>query len=230
MSTTETRTAQDVYEAVRAILEDEIGPDIIDGMVVTDLISGYAEPGYGSDESVIVLGNWNPARFPREGDAPLTDEENIGPRLAERLEAAGAELEWLDEWYSCQECYRAVRSQADSYSWKPYWVMANGCEIICADCARQDPETYLEEYVNNANNAVTWLTSAEMVAAGWEQWEPGNPQQYQNGWHPGQNDNPHDILAEVHRETNGTDVVFLLDASGQFDVHFSAWIRADSGE
>lgn len=229
MSTTETRTPHEIYDAVRAILLEELGEEWGDGYTVMDVMEGYAEPGYGPDDAVVVMGNWNPKRFVREGDAPLTDDENVGPRVADRLVEAGAEIEWYDEWARCGGCYRAVRTSGDSYSWKPYYVMTE-CEITCADCAREDVETYLEGYINNPSNAVTWIGPAEMVAAGWEQWEPGNPQQYENGWHPGQNDNPHDIMAEIHRANPDAEVVFLIDSNGQFDIRFSAWIRADRGE
>lgn len=220
-------TATDTYDAVRAILADELGEEWGDGYTVMDVVSGYAEPGYGSDESVVVMGNWNPKRFPRGDDAPLTHEENVGPRLAERLENVGAELEWYDEWATCGECYRAVRTQGDSYSWKPYYVMGE-CEFTCADCAREDVDTYLEGYVNNPQNAVTWCGPVELNAAGWEQYAPGDPQQYQNGWHPGQTDNPHDILDGILADDPDAEVIFLLDANSQFYMEFSAWVKVEA--
>lgn len=222
-------TATETYDAVRAILLEELGEEWGDGYTVMDVVTGYAEPGYGSDDAIVVMGNWNPKRFPREGDAPLTHDENTGPRLAERLENVGAELEWYDEWMTCGGCYRAVRSQGDSYSWKPYYVMAE-CEITCADCAREDVDTYLEEYVNNPQNAVTWCGPAELTAAGWEQYAPGDPQQYQNGWHPGMTDNPHEILDAILGENPDAEVIFLLDANSQFYMEFSAWVKVDGDD
>lgn len=224
MSDTATLNDLPTYEAVRAILLDELGEEWGDGYTVMDVIDGCAEPGYEPDGSIVVLGNWNPKRYPRGDDAPLTEAENLGPRLADRLTEVGAEIEWYDEWTQCHECYRAVRTQGDSCHWKPFYVMAE-CEMICADCARQDVDTYLENYVNNPQNAVTWCGPAELEAAGWEQYAPGNPQQYENGWHHGQDDNPNEILSGILAENEDAEVVFLLDENSQFYMRFSAWVK-----
>lgn len=212
---------------VANILERETGERYGDGYVVTDVVVGYAEPGYGSEDAVIVLGNWNPRRFPRVGEPELTPEENLGPRLAELLEEAGAELEWSDEWYRCEDCYRAFRSQADSYSWKMFGTIVNECEPVCANCLRADVSDYLDEYRNDPNNAVTWARPADMTAAGWVQWNPnGEPEQYEAGWHPGQDDDPRRILDSIREETE-QDVVFLVNGVGQFDLRYSAWIEGE---
>lgn len=221
----DTATTSNIFDIIR----DELGDDneYGDGYVVMDVVHGYAEPGYGSDESVVVLGNWNPKRFPRGDDAPLTDDENVGPRLADRLVEAGADIEWYDEWATCGECYRAVRVHGDSYSWKPYYVMGEG-ELTCADCAVADLDTYLAGLVNNPDNCVTFCGPAELTEAGWEQYAPGDPQQYQNGWHRGMNDNPHDILDAILGENPDAEVVFLLDANSQFYTEFSAWVKVEA--
>lgn len=73
-------------EKVSRLLTFALGEPYGDGYTVTDVIRGYAEPGYGSDDSVIVLGNWNPKRWPRDGEPALTPEENLGPRLADALD------------------------------------------------------------------------------------------------------------------------------------------------
>lgn len=218
-----TRTVRErAARLIRAATGEEWG----DGYIVTDVVTGYAEPGYGSDESVVVFGDWNPPRFPREGDAPLTRAESLAPRLADALERVGANIEWLDEWSTCSECYRAVRTQSDAYSWKPFYSWVNECEIVCADCLREDINQSLDDVgaIDNADYCVTWCSDSELELAGWTQWEPSDPHTYENGWHPGQDDDPAAILASIKRETDA-DVVFRLHESSQFYITFRAYTR-----
>ncbi len=213
-----------IYDNVRQTLDNEFGSDYGDGYTVTDVIIGYAEPGYGSDEEIVVLGNWNPKRFPREGEEPLTHEENLGPRLAEELSLIGANTEWLDEWTSCGNCHRAMRVEPDSYGWKLYGLFLEG-EYVCADCIRQDMDFYLESYINDPERAITWCDSQALELEGWTQWESHNPHAYESGFFPGQNDDPKIILAYIHKWEPNSEVVFLIDNVGQFDIRFSAFIR-----
>lgn len=219
-------------ERAARLVEIATGERWGDGMLVTDVIVGCAEPGYcSSNDVVLVLGDWNPKRYQRGNDAPLTKAENIGPRLARALETAGAETLWLDEWTRCDGCHRAVRTKADSYSWKPSYARVNECEILCRECLLENVNDSLTagDYVNNADNAVTWCDSAELSAAGWTQWESHRPHTYESGWFDGQTDDPREIFGEIRRET-AADVVFLLDESSQFYIKFSAWTRNDDRE
>ena len=51
-----------IAEAAGRLIKVATGEEYGDGEVVTALAIGYAEPGYGTDETVVVLGNWNPPR------------------------------------------------------------------------------------------------------------------------------------------------------------------------
>lgn len=228
--TTETKG---VVEQVGDLLERELGERWGDGDIVTDVISGYAEPGYGGDDAVIVLGNWNGqtrtsgwSKYSPEHAPLFAWTDRTGPMLADALEELGAEIEWLDEWTSCSECYRAVRTVENSYSWKPFYAWIGDCDIVCGNCLRKD-EGFLEagEYINEPTRCVTWADSSLLEEWGWVKWEPGDEHDYENGWCEGQNDDPKLILAEILRRDEDAKVVFLLDSTGQFDIHFSAWTK-----
>lgn len=208
--TTDTMSAADIMLATIDDLGIEWGEHELDYCI------GYAEPGYGATDTVVVFADWNATEL-----APLADT----------IEATdGAGLEWSDEWHRCDECYRAVRIEPDSYSWRPYYAWVNECEIICADCLREDVAGNLEQYRNDPDNAVTWASHADMVAAGWERWAPADPRTFETGWHPGQTDDPRSVLDMIREETDA-DVVFLIDSTGQFDMRWSAWVeREDAGE
>lgn len=197
-----------------------------DGDMVTDLCVGYAEPGYGSDDAVVVFGNWNPKRFPRGDDEPLRKSESLPVRLGNALTAIGVECEWLDEWAVCEDCRRAMRTQPDSYGWTMYGAFVeDACGYVCADCMVQDPESYLTDYLNEPTRAITWCEPKDLADIGFDKWEPGNPQDYENGFHPGQTDDPKEILSEILEIHPDAEVAFFIDGVGQFDVRFSAWVR-----
>lgn len=223
-----TDTATNIRSVVEAAITDDLG-ELYDGYVVMDIYDGYTEPGYytDTDSGVVVSGDWNPKRFVRQGDPPLTRDENIGPRLAEALELLGADVVWHDEWVRCCECELAMRCQPDSYSWTMYGAFVMS-DYVCADCMVEDLDSYLEDYVNDSDRAVTWCDGNVMADNGWTKWEPRNPHTYETGWHPGQNDKPKPILAEIHREDSNTQVVFLIDTVGQFDMRWSAWTKKEN--
>lgn len=213
-----------ILDRTIGVLKRELGEEFVDGYTVMDLIVGCAEPGYYDDDTVMVMGNWNPTRWVNEGGAPLTDMENLGPRLADMLEEIGAECEWYDEWVQCEECRRAFRGQPDSYSWTMYgaWVEYG---YVCAECLNADVESYLDDYIDNPDNAIVWCEPSTLIENGWEQWEPNDPHQYENGWHPGQTDDPRVILREIKDVNDDLQVVFLIDSVGQFDMRFTAWTK-----
>lgn len=219
-------TASKVSHLLRLVTGEDYG----DGEIVTDVIHGYAEPGYPTDpETVIVLGNWNAKRYPGPDDAPLTLAENLGPRLFDALTRLGAECEWLDEWAQCQECYRAVRTTENSYSWKPSYVWFED-SFVCADCAIAMGADALTDYVNDASKCVTWCEPSHVESLGFEQWESDDPHEYASGWHPGQTDDPTAILAEIQREHPDAEVVFFLTESSQFYIRFAAYVRIPEDE
>lgn len=222
------------HELIGRIIEIALGEKYGDGYIVTDVCTGYAEPGYGrSDDAIVVFGNWNDKRpaygwnvknqaGDRYTSAPnITKADTLPSRLARVLEAAGAEIEWLDEWSQCSHCYRAVRTEPDSYSWTPYFAWVGECEIVCADCLRANPDWIIDEYINNPEKALTVLGVDELTTLGFVQHDA----RYESGWY-GREDNPTEILKGILKfAPEGTEVVFTIDSVGQFDAHFSAWLR-----
>ncbi len=97
---------------------------------------GYAEPGYSCGPEGIYFGNWNE---PDNYDSVMKDrvpvsDANILPRLGDCLEKNGAEVEWSDEWSTCSDCGKAMRTSPDSFWWKFAGVEKKG-EYYCKECA-----------------------------------------------------------------------------------------------
>ncbi len=77
----------------------------------------YAEPGYTQPKKGIFFANWN----------------HLPAKLGDILERMGFECEWSDEWTTCEDCNRAVRTQPDSHGWTPAYAYVDGAEL-CRSC------------------------------------------------------------------------------------------------
>jgi hypothetical protein len=164
----------------------------------------YAEPGYTNPESGILFANWNAC----------------SRRVMDLLEQAGYECEWEDEWTTCGECGKALRTSPDSYSWLPSYVDYE-CEYICHDCI--DPESYLESIEDNPRKAVT--PDIDPTEYGYILLDDS----FENGFHPGQNDDPAKISKELHAKGYKR-LLFKIDGKGQFDISFSVYHKPEGEE
>lgn len=181
-----------------------------------ELYTDYAEPGYTTPESgVIALGNWNSVdRYDSETNSRV-EVSNLPERIGKLFERIGIELEWSDEWSGCSSCGKLIRTQPDSYDYKPsYWI--NEGEILCVDCI--DPSEYLESLEGNHETCCTMFDPSEY---GYTQY---NTDSYQNGFYPGMNDKPETIARQL-RDNGYTRFVFNLDQTSQFNLDFSVYIH-----
>jgi hypothetical protein len=225
-------------DKARLLIKVATGEEYGDGMLVTDISSDYAEPSYNltSADGIVVYGNWNDKRTLVDGEWITTSKTDTLPsRLCDALENIGADIEWCDEWTNCAECYKAMRTQADSYGWTMYGAFWED-GYVCADCLKEHLADFIEgeDYINNASKCLMPMFESDLEALGFIQWEAGNEHTYESGWHPGQDDNPKDILASIleGKDEDDVQVVFLLNSVGQFDMRFSAYVKVedDNGE
>lgn len=157
----------------------------------------------------ILIGNWN----------------NVSDRLQDYLDQAGFDLFYDDEYiidYNDSTCYRIC---ADSYDWKPLYILndwTNG-EIIPIKDIEQDPDLadeYIIDYLMNNDRAVSKADiEKDLDRLGFKSIED----QFESGFHYGQTDDPRKILK--HYNDLGYDLVFSGYDSSQFYITFKAHIR-----
>ena len=184
--------------------------------VVTD---GYVEPGYGDPETAVVTGDWNydlekriVARFV-DKDADEGEMLTVG----EALTKLGCECEWSDEWATCSDCGRLVRTQPDSYGWtRSYWDSPAGY-THCHECVKEDPEEYLEWLAGNDRAADT--LDIGLKEHGFVKFQGD----FENGLHEGQASDPK-LVGKALRAKGISRYVFVIDGCGQFDLRFSVWV------
>jgi hypothetical protein len=169
----------------------------------------YAEPGYLAPEKGIIIGNWNPACGFNVDKA--TQGRDPVSKLARVLEAQGCELEWSDEWDTCCDCGKAVRTSGDCYQWTPYFRIVNECERVCLDCL--DPEEYLASIEDDTASACPPQIDPEKF--GYIKYNGD----FETGFHPGQTDDPKTVLKKMH-DAGMTGIVFKIAEQSQF---YTVW-------
>ena len=163
----------------------------------------YVEPGYDNPKREVLFANWN----------------NWPTRLTDILETVGYACEWEDEWTTCDYCGGAARMAPNSYDWQASILVTDGDEI-CRDCMDWEDECQRRE--DDSNRAVpSYVNPSEHGYV-----RLSDPREFENGFHPGQNDKPENILQALHAQGK-RGILFRISGKGQFDVSFETWIRED---
>lgn len=221
-------------DKARLLIKVATGEEYGDGMLVTDIASDYAEPSYNltSADGIVVFGDWNDKRELVDGQwITHTKRDSLPSRLCDALENIGADIEWCDEWTTCTDCHKAMRTQSDSYSWTMYGAFwSDG--YVCADCLKEHLADFIEDedYINNASKCLMPEFKSDLEALGFSQWESNDPHTYESGWHPGQDDSPKEVLEAIKANNDELEVVFLLNSVGQFDMRWSAYIKTPESD
>lgn len=164
----------------------------------------YANPDYDSGIGVVV-GNWN------------TTPRGFGSAV----EAAGYVIDWEDEVSGCEGCNRAIHTTPSYYEDTPAYAIVRECEMLCFDCLKDEAEEWLESLENNPRQAVN-VRGIDPAEYGYVKVEG----EFENGFHPGQDDKPADIYNRLHSKYSR--LLFVIDSTGQFDIAFSVWTKAES--
>lgn len=210
-----------VIDAALRTAKTPLGTNAIEDMMV--YTEGYAEPGYDVPEcGIVVLGNWNSISMYDRELGKFVDIDTIPVRLATILERMGADTQWSDEWASCYDCGKLVRTKPNCYGWMQAYAENEDGDIQCLHCI--DPLEHLEriEGDNRRCNTVHTINPADHGYVKLDQ-------EFEHGLHPGQDADPGMIGAAL-RELGITRYLFNMDDVGQFDQTFSVWVHESEAE
>ncbi len=161
---------------------------------------GCKEPGY--DDKPVIMADWN----------------KVPKHVFDKLESLGYACEWLDEWATCAECNKAVRTSPNSYDWTSAYVIQDG-DLLCLDCV--DAQAYYESIENRSD-----VAASNEFAHHYKPEDYGyvkvNEDHYINGLH-GIVDDPKQILGDLLSDDPEGRFVFTLDYTSQFEVGFSVY-------
>ena len=161
--------------------------------------------------------------IPTQDEPPflIMDTNNsITSRIGDILDIRNIEHGFDDEYAICEECNKAIRTQADSYHWKADFNMGDGF-IICGDCVRSETayiEDYLSSRINNPGNCNTLLDNDTLERQGFKRIN-GYP--YETGFFSHMDDDPTKIYDELKDKYR--DILFSLAEQSQFYLSFDVY-------
>lgn len=139
-------------------------------------------------------------------------------------EVLEVEVVFSDEYTTCSDCGKIIRTSPDSYHWQPDYYFGDGF-IACNQCFNDNEdyqEAYIEDKINDPKQAINGLVTEEQIEElGFVKFNA--EESYENGWYEGQTDNPEEIYDALSQKFE--EVVFLISGVGQFDIHFDAFVR-----
>lgn len=199
-----------------ACAKTQAGKDRIDEITFA---KDYAERGYSLDHgnTLIVFGNWNDITEYKDGKSVTVD--TTPSRICTLLEKAGCNIEWSDEWTTCDDCGLAVRTSGDSYGWKAGYVI-DDFGVTCQDCLKKDPAEYLEGLEGNCNSAVT--VDVDLAENGYKLVQEG----FENGLHEHMAASPK-LIGKALNAQGLSRFIFTIDENSQFYSTFSVWLHED---
>lgn len=173
-----------------------------------------------------VMVTWNETRYwikadSREqikaADKDLYETGLFDVTAGERILDSIFEIGFSDEYTECYSCGKLIRTAPDCYSWDPDFLMTD-CEILCSDC--YDDGVVIDLYLNDPDMALSkGMLKEPLESHGFRLF---NDFEFENGWHPGQNDKPQDILKNL---PDGLDYIFEISENSQFYIKFNLWVR-----
>jgi hypothetical protein len=166
--------------------------------------TAYGERGYSNPELGILFADWNP----------------ISRTVQDYLEEAGYALEWSDEWYVDHENDKAWRTSGNSYHWVCSVRFCDGYVLTPDD----DISAWIDECaVDSPNDVIStlpdWITPDDILEQGYELFADN----LENGFHPGQTDNPQDVTKKA-LASGAQSVLFRISEHSQFYVVFECYV------
>lgn len=141
---------------------------------------------------------------------------DLDPRIEDLLRQKGYETYFSDSLASCDNCYKFCNLY---YGDQELPVVIND-ELFCPNCVRSDfQDEYVELLINDPSIANHLLNDKILESYGFKLFK----NDLASGLHPGQNDDPKKIFNAIKDKFN--QIIFSIDNVGQFDVHFSIWIK-----
>lgn len=185
-----------------------------------DYCQGYAEPGYElrDKKDLIYFADWN-----------QVDDEMMS-HIEEHFM-----IEWSDEWACCDDCGKAVRTQPDGWGWQPYYHIFD-CEIYCFDCIDNNNDLQLsliDELIIKGNEVDIDKDKVNFHLLQMEHFDLKdhgfqllNENQFENGFHPHQTDDPVKILKGLDPQfLKSNHFIFRQSSSSQFSIGFDLHYR-----
>lgn len=128
-------------------------------------------------------------------------------------------IEWgfSDEFAMCDLCENIVHLYPDYIGDPPdYWINKKTGEIICSDCVKDDPESYINYLTNNFRSCNFILPVETLQKFGFKKYNKCFNTSY---------DNPKEVMKELRKDYE--QVIFNAISEGMFEVDYEAWVKEE---
>lgn len=172
---------------------------------------------------------------PGEGNEKMTlasDWNDIPDALYRYLENF-YHLAWYDVSTGCTECNAYIDLIPNYYGDVGDYIMTEYGHV-CRECVEKDQLSYLEDFIFWSDDrpyqfrAIKRFQKPALKEAGFVEFHSVDSlckDVYETGFHAGQNDDPVKVAKMIHETLGLTEIVFLIDSGGQFDCHWSVYVR-----
>ena len=176
----------------------------LESLHVYPLWGEYCEPGYSTEKpDGVLFGDWNPLYKP--------EYEGFLNSLEDHFE-----LDWSDEYTSCEECGKYFRTTGNCYQWTMYGIIREGF-CVCGDCIKENPEQYLKHLINNPKDCCKDFIDLESM--GWKNLNGT----FANGFFEHMHDDPKGIMKEYQKKYPDMDIVFGKLEASQFYIEWQVY-------
>ena len=175
------------------------------------------EPGIDNEKQVIVA-NWN----------------NVDSDFRKYIENF-FELDWEDESDYCSNCYQHIHTTPSYYGDDMRHVYTDK-GALCKTCALENPEWIFDEFTFDSahppiyHKAIpAWLQCKleDHDYIPFQSVDSACKDVFESGLHADQTDTPEKVCKLVTELLGPRDMLFCIDSAGQFDVHFSVYIKTE---
>jgi len=194
-----------------------------DELQLMKLLEKYTDGDYNITSDDYILTNWN----------------NIPRGLTDYIEEHW-ETDWTDMATTCTECGKYIRLVPMYHGWVPQHYRTTDGYPICRECCLNQPDYILDDLSFYADSLPVYVGACqkwlkpELEKAGYA---PFNSEHslckdvFESGFHVGQTDTPQKVAKLIEETLGGlTKVIFMIDDSGQFDIHFSAYVKLEGAD
>ena len=156
----------------------------------------------------------------------IADWNNLPDKITSFIEDKTDVICGFEDEYSICECGKLVSIQPGFYGDQGNFFLTDS-ELLCRQCTIENIGEVIDYVKNDSDKAVkTWMIPAiEQERFTCLEKEGEDCPIYETGYHYGQNDNPKDIATWIESNLQNYDYIFALTDVGQFDVHWTAFIR-----
>ena len=183
-----------------------------------DIYYTIHEPGIDNEKQVIVA-DWN-----KVDDDFQSYIENF------------YETDWEDESTTCWNCYQHIHTSPSYYGDSMRYINTDE-GALCKTCALENPEWIFDEFTFDSAyppvypRAIPEWLKCKLEEHGYVPFQSVDSackDIFESGFHAGQTDTPEKVCKLVTELLGPRDMLFCIDSSGQFDVHFSAYIKKEN--